>query len=113
MMHACAGIGDGNAGSVDAAVEILSTLAFDLHHAVHVPKCRCGLAIRKLQHAMAYLRPVHWDGIRGECARKDSLVDERTETCGHTTVTHAAVASHYGNITCLRCRKAAWKAGVR
>ena len=102
------------ADAIKDAIEIMEDLASELHHQVHVRGCRCGLAIRKLQHASGYLRQIHWAGMNpGACQRKDSGVDVTTETCGKTTITHMAVASHYGNITCPTCRKAAWRAGVR
>jgi hypothetical protein len=95
-------------------VEIMQDLMYEVHHHVHVPRCKCQLATRKLRAACAYLRPIHWAGMKdGECSRKDSGVDITTEKSGPATITHLAIASHYGNITCLACRKAAWKAGIR
>ena len=57
---------------------------------------------------------VHWAGAPiGACLRKDSNVDVSTAQCNETTITYSAVASWYGNITCLCCRKIAWARGVR
>lgn len=57
---------------------------------------------------------VHWASSKvGVCLRKDSGRDVTTEHSGQATITHLGVASHYGNITCLRCRRVAWKAWVR
>lgn len=96
------------------AVKILGDLVDALHHQVHVPGCKCRTAIRKLRHAMAHLLAVHWAGMKpGGCTRKDSGVDVVTTTYATGAIAYVAVASHYGNITCLVCRKAAWKAGVR
>ena len=71
------------------AVEILGDLVHELHHQVHVPGCKCRTAIRKLRHAMGYLQPVHWAGMKpGDCARKDAGTDVRTVACGEATITH-------------------------
>ena len=87
--------------AISAAEEILGDLIYELSHQVHVPGCKCELAIRKLQHARDYLRPIHWVGMPvGECLRKDSGMDLTTEISGQATII-------YGNITCPMCRKAA------
>lgn len=57
---------------------------------------------------------VHWASAKiGVCLRKDSGRDVTTEQSGKATIVHLGVASYYGNITCLRCRRVAWKAGIR
>lgn len=103
--------------AIDEAVQIMEDLTHELHHQVHVPGCRCEYGVRKLRHAMAHLRAIHWAGCQngvGQCARLDSGVDTRVVTCSTgTTLTSSSVASHYGNITCPVCRKIAWAAGVR
>lgn len=106
---------DARLKAIDDAAEIMADLTHELHHQVHAPECRCEYGIRKLLNAVAYLRATHWAGMpAGLCARMDSGVDVREVRCTTgATVTQLSVASHYGNITCPLCRKAAWVAGVR
>jgi hypothetical protein len=50
----------------------------------------------------------HWT-LAKHCERKLQNKDVRVQG----NVTFMAVASHYGNITCLACREEAWDNGVR